>query len=169
MTYIDKELDNVLDIFHFKIKVGHPNGTKAYIYKIENLRLSNGLTLYDVMVIPEYCVTLSSVHKLVKENKVIVAFDENRCYFLNQDLNLKNVIEIGEQCKGLYYYNDQGSKHILGMICKYMCFSPLNVQLSILNSATKVSRSSDVGCPSISDLDRLNLNPFQHTYTKSPS
>ncbi|GJT80365.1 putative RNA-directed DNA polymerase [Tanacetum coccineum] len=36
-----------------------------------------------------------------------VAFDENRCYFLNQDLNLKNVIEIGEQCKGLYYYNDK--------------------------------------------------------------
>ncbi|GKC12446.1 ribonuclease H-like domain-containing protein [Tanacetum coccineum] len=31
------------------------------------------------------------------ENKVIVAFDENMCYFLNQDLNLKNVSEIGEQ------------------------------------------------------------------------
>nr|GEV87475.1 uncharacterized mitochondrial protein AtMg00810-like [Tanacetum cinerariifolium] len=27
-----------------------------------------------------------------KENKVIVAFDENRCYFLNHDLNLKNVL-----------------------------------------------------------------------------
>ncbi|GKE28790.1 hypothetical protein Tco_1444174, partial [Tanacetum coccineum] len=89
MTYIDKELDNVLDISHLKIKVGHPNGTEAYISKIGNLRLSNGLTLYDVMVIPEYCVTLIYVHKLIKENKVIVAFDENRCYFLNQDLNLK--------------------------------------------------------------------------------
>ncbi|GKB39630.1 ribonuclease H-like domain-containing protein [Tanacetum coccineum] len=60
--------------------VGYPNGTEAYIFKIENLRLSNGLTLYDVMVIPEYCVTLISVHKLVKENK----------------------------WEGLYYYNDQG-------------------------------------------------------------
>ncbi|GJQ99670.1 ribonuclease H-like domain-containing protein [Tanacetum coccineum] len=90
MTYTDKELDNVLDISHLRIKVGHPNRTDAYISKIGNLRLSNGLTLYDVMVIPEYYVTLISVHKLVKENKVIVAFDENRCYFLNQDLNLKN-------------------------------------------------------------------------------
>ncbi|GJV31805.1 hypothetical protein Tco_1392205 [Tanacetum coccineum] len=108
MTYTYKELDNVLDISHLKIKVGHPNGTEAYISKIGNLRLSNGLTLYDVMVIPEYYVTLISVHKLVKENKVIVAFDENRCYFLNQDLNLKNVMGIGEQCEGLYYYNDQG-------------------------------------------------------------
>ncbi|GKB83900.1 hypothetical protein Tco_0950795 [Tanacetum coccineum] len=97
MTYTHKELDNVLDISHLKIKVGHPNGTEAYISKIGNIRLSNGLTLYDVIVIPEYCVTLIFVHKLVKENKVIVAFDENICYFLNQDLNMKNVLGIGEQ------------------------------------------------------------------------
>ncbi|GJS09276.1 ribonuclease H-like domain-containing protein [Tanacetum coccineum] len=62
MTYTDKELDNVLDISHLRIKVGHPNGIEAYISKIGNLKLSNGLTLYDVMVIPEYCVTLISVH-----------------------------------------------------------------------------------------------------------
>nr|GEX14695.1 ribonuclease H-like domain-containing protein [Tanacetum cinerariifolium] len=107
MTYTDKELDNVIDISHLKIKIGHPNMTEAYISKIRNLRLPNGLTLYDVMVIPEYCVTLISVHKLIKENKVIIAFDENRCYFLNQDLNLKNVLGIGKQCEGLYYYNDK--------------------------------------------------------------
>ncbi|GJU37694.1 ribonuclease H-like domain-containing protein [Tanacetum coccineum] len=107
MNYTDKELDNVLDISHLKIKVGHSNGTEAYISKIGNLRLSNGLTLYDVMVIPEYYVTLISVHKLVKENKVIVPFDENRCYFLNQNLNLKNILGIDEQCDGLYYYNEK--------------------------------------------------------------
>ncbi|GJT67519.1 ribonuclease H-like domain-containing protein [Tanacetum coccineum] len=107
MTYTDKELDNILDISHLRIKVGHPNRTEAYISKIGNLRLSNGLTLYDVMVIPEYYVTLISVHKLVKENKVIVAFDENRCYFLNHDLNMKNVLGINDQCEGLYYYNDK--------------------------------------------------------------
>nr|GEX57340.1 ribonuclease H-like domain-containing protein [Tanacetum cinerariifolium] len=100
MTYTDKELDNVIDISHLKIKVGHPNGTKAYISKIENLRSSNGLTLYDVMVIPEYYVTLIFVHKLIKENKVIVAFDENRCYFLNQDLNMKNVLRLVNNVKG---------------------------------------------------------------------
>nr|GEV89622.1 ribonuclease H-like domain-containing protein [Tanacetum cinerariifolium] len=113
MTYTDKELDNVLDISHLKNIVGHPNGIEVYISKIRNLRLSNGLTLYDVMVIPEYCVTLKSIHKPVKENKVIVAFDENRCCFLNQDLNLKNVLRIGEQCEGLYYYNDKD--HVLNV------------------------------------------------------
>ncbi|GJU86619.1 ribonuclease H-like domain-containing protein [Tanacetum coccineum] len=49
MTYTDKELDNVLDISHLKIKVGHPNGTEAFISKIGNLKLSNGLMLYDVL------------------------------------------------------------------------------------------------------------------------
>ncbi|GJV17424.1 ribonuclease H-like domain-containing protein, partial [Tanacetum coccineum] len=72
MTYTDKELDNVLDISHLKIKVGYPNGTEDYIYKIGNLRLSNGLTLYDV-----------------KEIYVISR---------RQDLNLKNALGIVEQC-----------------------------------------------------------------------
>nr|GEW72247.1 ribonuclease H-like domain-containing protein [Tanacetum cinerariifolium] len=104
ITYTDKELDNILDISHLKIKVGHHNRTEAYISKIGNLILSNGLPLCDVMVIPEYYITLISVDKLIKENKVIVVFDENRCYFLNQDLILKIVLGIGEQCEGLYYY-----------------------------------------------------------------
>ncbi|GKF33574.1 hypothetical protein Tco_0106774, partial [Tanacetum coccineum] len=107
MTYTDKELDNVINISHLRIKVGHPNGTEAYISKIGNLRLFNVLTLYDVMVIPEYCVTLIAVHKLAKENKIIVTFDENRYYFLNHDLSLKNVLGSGDQYEGLYYYNNQ--------------------------------------------------------------
>nr|GEW04846.1 ribonuclease H-like domain-containing protein [Tanacetum cinerariifolium] len=94
MNYPDKELDNIIDISHFKIKVDHPNGTEAFISKIGNLKLSNGLILYDVLGIPEYCVTLSSVHKLAKENKFVVAFEENKCYFLNQDLSLRNVLGI---------------------------------------------------------------------------
>ncbi|GKB97156.1 ribonuclease H-like domain-containing protein [Tanacetum coccineum] len=107
MSYTDKGLDNVFDISHLQIKVGHPNRTEAFISKIGNLKLSNGLTLYDVMVIPEYRVTLISVHKMAKENKIFVVFDENKCYFVNQDLNLKNVLGTGDQCEGLYYYNEQ--------------------------------------------------------------
>ncbi|GKF27628.1 hypothetical protein Tco_0093970 [Tanacetum coccineum] len=93
MTYTNKELYNILDISHLKIKVGHPNGTKAFISKIGNLKLSNGLTLYDVFVIPEYYVTLISVHKLAKENKVVVAFDENKCYFFKSGFE-------SEKCSG---------------------------------------------------------------------
>ncbi|GKE18449.1 ribonuclease H-like domain-containing protein [Tanacetum coccineum] len=95
MTYLDNEFDNVLDISHLKIKFGHPNGTEAFISKIRNLRLYNGLILYDVLVIPEYCVTLISVHKLARDNKIFVVFVKNRCYFVNHDLNLRNVLGIG--------------------------------------------------------------------------
>nr|GEV92212.1 ribonuclease H-like domain-containing protein [Tanacetum cinerariifolium] len=35
MTYTDKELGNILAIFHLKIKVGHPNRTEAFISKIK--------------------------------------------------------------------------------------------------------------------------------------
>ncbi|GJY93325.1 ribonuclease H-like domain-containing protein, partial [Tanacetum coccineum] len=43
MTHIDKNLNNVYDISHFRIKVGHPNETKAFISKIGNLRVDPGL------------------------------------------------------------------------------------------------------------------------------
>ncbi|GJW27016.1 ribonuclease H-like domain-containing protein [Tanacetum coccineum] len=79
VNYTDEELDNVLDISHLKIKVGHPNKTEAFISKIGNLKLSNDLILYDVLVIPEY-----------------------------YDLNLRNVLGTGNQCEGFYYYNSQG-------------------------------------------------------------
>ncbi|GJW16369.1 ribonuclease H-like domain-containing protein [Tanacetum coccineum] len=42
------------------------------------------------------------------DNKIFVAFDESRCYFLNPDLNLKNVLGIGNQCGGLYCLDCEG-------------------------------------------------------------
>ncbi|GKB58238.1 hypothetical protein Tco_0914424, partial [Tanacetum coccineum] len=84
MTNSEKDLDNVYDISHLNIKVAHPNGTNANISKIGNLKLQNGLILFDVLVIPNYCVTLISVHKLAKDNKIVVLFDENKCLLLNQ-------------------------------------------------------------------------------------
>ncbi|GKB34757.1 hypothetical protein Tco_0879699 [Tanacetum coccineum] len=142
LTYTDKELDNVLDISHLRIKVGHPNRTKAYISKIENLRLSNGLTLYDVMVILEYCVTLNSVYKLVKENKVIVAFDENRCYFLNQDLNLKNVVGIGDHYEG------------------FMIGHPAEPVLNVLKNSLQIDKKDNIGCCEICQKAKQTREPF---------
>ncbi|GKB21455.1 ribonuclease H-like domain-containing protein, partial [Tanacetum coccineum] len=89
-TLISLIKDNKVRNVQANMAVGHPNGTEAYIFKIENLKLYNGVTLYDVMVIPKYYVTLISVHKLVKENK----------------------------WEGLYYYNDQGhpADHVLNVL-----------------------------------------------------
>ena len=77
LTYTDKFLVNVVDISKLGIKVSHPNGTKALITKVGNLVLTNNLTLYDVLVVPEYCVSLMSVHKIARDSKFVVAFDES--------------------------------------------------------------------------------------------
>ncbi|GKE28829.1 ribonuclease H-like domain-containing protein, partial [Tanacetum coccineum] len=95
MTYTDKDLDNVLDISHIKIKV----------------------------VIPEYCVTLIFVHKMAKENKIFVVFDESKFYFVNQDLNLKNVLGTGDQEPVMnvlkkYLKFDKPDKALCCEICK---------------------------------------------------
>ncbi|GJT89708.1 ribonuclease H-like domain-containing protein [Tanacetum coccineum] len=179
MTYTDKELDIILDISHLKIKVGHPNRTEAYISKIRNLRLSNGLTFYDVIVIPEYCVTLISVHKLIKENKVIVAFDENMCYFLNQDLNLKNVLGIGEQCEGFYSYNDKGIKSNTSTL-RFQCMLSqhdwhcrlghlTDPVLNVLKDSLNIDKKDNTVCCEICQRVKQTREPFPLSDHKSKS
>ncbi|GJT20107.1 ribonuclease H-like domain-containing protein [Tanacetum coccineum] len=147
MTYTDKELDNILDISHLKIKVGHPNGTEAYISKIRNLRSSNGLTLYDMMVIPEYYVTLISIHKLAKENKVIIAFNENICYFLNQDLNLKNVLHDWH----------------------YRLGHPADPVLNVLKDSLNIDKKDNTVCCEICQRAKQTREPFPLSDHKSKS
>ncbi|GKA45218.1 ribonuclease H-like domain-containing protein [Tanacetum coccineum] len=77
-------LTNVVDVLNMGLTVGHPNGTQALITKIEDLKINNEVTLYDVLVVPEYTVSLLSVHKMSRDNKLFVTFDENNCYI--QDL-----------------------------------------------------------------------------------
>ncbi|XP_076915559.1 uncharacterized protein LOC143574955 [Bidens hawaiensis] len=52
-------------------------------------------------VVPEYQVNLLSVHRLAKDNKVKVIFDENNCYL--QDLLTRKVLVTGSQLDGLYF------------------------------------------------------------------
>ncbi|GJU54683.1 ribonuclease H-like domain-containing protein [Tanacetum coccineum] len=105
LTYTDKNLVNVIDISYLRIRVSHPNGTEALITKVGNLIPTNFLTLYDVPVVPEYSVTLASVHKVARDNKFIVGFDESKCFLMSQDLMDVKIIGIGKQVNGLYYFD----------------------------------------------------------------
>ncbi|GJY74539.1 ribonuclease H-like domain-containing protein [Tanacetum coccineum] len=58
---------NVVDILNLGLTVRHPNGTQALITKIGDLKVSNGITLYDVLVVPEYTVSLLSVHNIARD------------------------------------------------------------------------------------------------------
>ncbi|GJX43319.1 hypothetical protein Tco_0259995 [Tanacetum coccineum] len=113
ITYTYKNLTSVIDVSYLKIKVTHPNGTRAFITKIKNMPLTNYLTLYDVMVVPEYCVSLISVHKVARDSKLVIAFDEMHCYVMNQDLREGKILGTGKQIDGMYYFDgNQG-----GLIC----------------------------------------------------
>ncbi|GJT98775.1 ribonuclease H-like domain-containing protein [Tanacetum coccineum] len=107
LTYDDRFLVNVIDISKFGIKVSHPNGTEALITKVGNMVLTKDIILYDVLVVPEYCVSLMSVHKVARDSNLIVAFDESNCYVLPQGLREMRCLGIGRQKDGLYFFNNE--------------------------------------------------------------
>ncbi|GJU85803.1 putative RNA-directed DNA polymerase [Tanacetum coccineum] len=46
----DNRMYNIVDISELKITVGHPNGTLATISHVRNLKLTNNVILYDVLI-----------------------------------------------------------------------------------------------------------------------
>ncbi|KAK1410403.1 hypothetical protein QVD17_36940 [Tagetes erecta] len=100
MVTNDSKISNSLDVSEFNLTVGHPNGTKAQIMKIGSLKITEGVILKDVLVIPDYCVNLISVNKMAKENKLYSFFTESHCYV--QDLFAKRLVMTGRELGGLY-------------------------------------------------------------------
>nr|GEZ37549.1 ribonuclease H-like domain-containing protein [Tanacetum cinerariifolium] len=94
---------NVVDISDLKITVGHPNGTLATISHVGNLKLTDNVILYDVLFVPGYCVCLMFVSKLIRNSKMFVSFDENKCYI--QDLKRKKILRTGSESGGLYLFD----------------------------------------------------------------
>ncbi|GJW31158.1 hypothetical protein Tco_0051190 [Tanacetum coccineum] len=99
ITNSTKNMFNIVDVTELKLTVGHPNGTLAQITHVGSLRLNNDVVLFDVLVVPEYCVSLLSVHKLIKDNKLVVMFDECKCHI--QDLKRGRVLGTGSEFGGL--------------------------------------------------------------------
>nr|GEX62966.1 hypothetical protein [Tanacetum cinerariifolium] len=48
-------INSVVDVFSLNIIVGGPNGTLATISHIDNLKLTNNIVSYDLLVVPGYC------------------------------------------------------------------------------------------------------------------
>ncbi|GKC76681.1 putative RNA-directed DNA polymerase [Tanacetum coccineum] len=120
MTVSAKFLINVVDISNLGHTVGHPNGTRALITKIGDLKLNDNITLYDVLVVPEYTVSLLSVHKLSKDNKLFVGFNENNCYI--QDLKANKTLRIGRQFNGLYLFDVDNACKVVSNCSISTCF-----------------------------------------------
>ncbi|GKB85257.1 putative RNA-directed DNA polymerase [Tanacetum coccineum] len=110
MTVSTCNMFDVIDISCLNLTVGHPNGTVAKISSVGSLRLSGGIVLFDVLVVPEYNVSLLSVNKMVKDSKLFVGFDESKCYI--QDLNLEKIVGTGSEFGGLYLFDDKIGKNV---------------------------------------------------------
>ncbi|GKB73763.1 hypothetical protein Tco_0935175 [Tanacetum coccineum] len=94
VTSLDN-LKNIIDISDLNLQIDHPNGTTTFIKKVGNLKLSDTITLYDVLYVPKYSMNLLSVHKLARDSKVFIGFDESECYI--QDLHMKKTLGTSSQ------------------------------------------------------------------------
>ncbi|GKA72778.1 ribonuclease H-like domain-containing protein [Tanacetum coccineum] len=111
LTVSITEMYNIMDISELKIIVGHPNGTLATINHVGNLKLTNNVILYDILVVPGYCVSLLSVNKLIRDSKMFVGFDENKCYI--QELKREKVLGTSSESGGLYLF-DMNNSYFIG-------------------------------------------------------
>ncbi|GKB11390.1 ribonuclease H-like domain-containing protein, partial [Tanacetum coccineum] len=142
---------NVVDVTSLKIIVGHSNGTLATISHIGNLKLSKNVVLYDVLVVPRYCVSLLFVNKLIKDSKVFVGFNEDKCYI--QDLKKEITLGTSSKFGGLYLFDMDNNKSI-GNINMVMSFNvskdlwhsrlghPADQVLNVLKSDLNLSKNT---------------------------
>ncbi|KAI3753423.1 hypothetical protein L2E82_25475 [Cichorium intybus] len=108
MTGSFTNFENFVDVSDLEMCVDHPNGTKAKIFKIGDLKVLPSIVLKDVLFVPEFKVHLLSVHKLARDSRVGVYFDENNCYICNvQDLQANPIVTTGKVSGGLYFLDNK--------------------------------------------------------------
>ncbi|GJW72923.1 ribonuclease H-like domain-containing protein, partial [Tanacetum coccineum] len=98
ITYCATFLYDIIDVTHLNLIVAHPNGTVEQVKQIGNFKLGNNLIVKDVLVVLGYKVSLLFVHKLSKDNKVVVSFIESMCKI--QDLTQKFLMGTGSEKGG---------------------------------------------------------------------
>lgn len=102
MTIVKSQLVDIVDNSKLNLKVDRPNGSTARVNKIGNIYLSNFMSLLDVFVVPDFHISLLFTHKLCRNNKCQVVFDENK--FVVHDSLSK---ETGNEFGGMYYLNNK--------------------------------------------------------------
>ncbi|GJQ92446.1 hypothetical protein Tco_0003585 [Tanacetum coccineum] len=98
-----QRLMSLLNVSYLDITVAHPNRTKAKVNQIGSCKLNDNLVIHDVLVVPGYQVSLLSVSKLAKDNKLSACFNKKDCVI--QDSVLKSRVGTGYEKDGLYFLN----------------------------------------------------------------
>ena len=75
--------------------------------------------MYDVFAVPDFNTNLLSVHKLCRDSKCDVVFNEHKCYV--QDSQSKVTVENGNQIDGLYYLKNKTTGTCIGQVNNAKC------------------------------------------------
>ncbi|GJZ20071.1 ribonuclease H-like domain-containing protein [Tanacetum coccineum] len=134
------------------IKVSHPNEIEAFITKVGNLVLTDFLTLYDVLVVPEYCVTLVSVHKGRIPLNLWSECIPTACYLIKR---LPNSVLKGKSPYHLVFNMKPSLKHLRVFGC--LCFATVLNNHDKFGSKEENIKSSFEVNKSSQDLDHVNF------------
>nr|GEV85045.1 ribonuclease H-like domain-containing protein [Tanacetum cinerariifolium] len=129
---------HVVDVTDLNLTIGHPNGTLAKITRIGNLRHNYNVILFDVMVIHEYCLSLLSMHKSIKDSKLSVCFNKTKC--LIYDLKRETVLRTGSESAGLYLFDVDCDK-IAVSNQKWLSGRVLSILLTIVDDFSRLPSS----------------------------
>ncbi|GJW14062.1 ribonuclease H-like domain-containing protein, partial [Tanacetum coccineum] len=172
------DMFNAVDITSLKITVGHLIGTLYTISHVGNLKLSNNVILYDILVVHGYCVSLLSDNKLIRDSKMYVGFDEDKCYI--QDLKNERILGNGSESGGLYLF-DMIKDNSVGKSNMVMCFHvskliwqnrlghPSDQVMSILHNDLDISKSSYMFVCDVYNNAKQTRDPFPLSNRKSKS
>nr|GEW60465.1 ribonuclease H-like domain-containing protein [Tanacetum cinerariifolium] len=151
ITYTNKNLIDVIDISYLKIKVTHPNGTEAFITRIGNMPLTDYLTLYNVLFVPEYCVSLISVHKVARDSNLSHLKTTLKVirYLKGSPGKGINVIKGSASSIDLKAYSDADcarcadTKRSITSYCVFMCGSLISWKSKKQNTISKSSTEAE--------------------------
>ncbi|GJT18556.1 ribonuclease H-like domain-containing protein [Tanacetum coccineum] len=97
----------------------HVSLSNEQLTRLMNLLNDNGVST-DNANMAEYTVSLLSVHKLSRDSKLFVGFDESNCYI--RDLKENMTVEIGKQFNGLYLFDIDNACKIVSNNCIASCY-----------------------------------------------
>ncbi|GJS68898.1 ribonuclease H-like domain-containing protein [Tanacetum coccineum] len=114
----------------------HVSLSNEQLTRLMNLLNDNGVST-DNANMAEYTVSLLSVHKLSRDSKLFVGFDESNCYI--QDLKENRTVEIGKQFNGLYLFDIDNAYDFSRAVWVYMLKRKDDVYDSIGNNDSKAT------------------------------
>ncbi|GJQ97754.1 ribonuclease H-like domain-containing protein [Tanacetum coccineum] len=179
MTISTDNMFGIIDISDLNLVVGHPNGTLAKIKYVGNLILSKNVMLFDVLVVLEYCVSLMSVNKLIKDIRLFVGFTESKCYI--QDLHLNKITRTGSENGGLYLFDSPspissncqtiGNQIDTCYVSKSLWYNglghPFDQAVDVLQSKLNFTKDSHISPCDICHKAKQTREPFPLSYHKT--